>query len=126
MVILFCKLMKQVHLIPPSIKSMQFSRFLKNGSMLPASLVSVLSVVQTFHGICNNINYYIDCLDEVLVFVYKLISVRTKHMILSIGKSDCSNILCHIGYIFGCKVGYNSNGGFSGLLTSLDDILPSC
>lgn len=30
--ILFYKLMKQVDLMPPSIKDMQFSKFLKNGN----------------------------------------------------------------------------------------------
>ncbi|XP_074344021.1 protein DETOXIFICATION 42-like isoform X2 [Apium graveolens] len=34
LVILFCKLMKQVYIIPPSIKSLQFSQFLKNGFYL--------------------------------------------------------------------------------------------
>ncbi|KAL8109682.1 protein DETOXIFICATION 43-like [Apium graveolens] len=44
-VILFCKLMKQVHLIPPSIKSLQFSRFLKNGFYLLGRVIAATSCV---------------------------------------------------------------------------------
>uniref|UniRef100_A0A5B7AK41 Protein DETOXIFICATION n=1 Tax=Davidia involucrata TaxID=16924 RepID=A0A5B7AK41_DAVIN len=39
--ILLCKLMKQVNLLPPSIKDLQFSRFLKNGFLLLARVVAV-------------------------------------------------------------------------------------
>ncbi|XP_059651843.1 protein DETOXIFICATION 43 [Cornus florida] len=40
-VILLCKLMKQVDLLPPSIKDLQFSRFLKNGFLLLARVIAV-------------------------------------------------------------------------------------
>ncbi|KAA8515683.1 hypothetical protein F0562_018706 [Nyssa sinensis] len=40
-IILLCKLMKQVDLLPPSIKDLQFSRFLKNGFLLLARVVAV-------------------------------------------------------------------------------------
>ncbi|KAI3448893.1 hypothetical protein Pfo_005558 [Paulownia fortunei] len=39
--ILLCKLMKQVDLLPPSIKDLQFSRFLKNGFLLLARVIAV-------------------------------------------------------------------------------------
>ncbi|KAG9150702.1 hypothetical protein Leryth_008146 [Lithospermum erythrorhizon] len=39
--ILFCKLIKQVNLLPPSIKDLQFSRFLKNGFLLLARVIAV-------------------------------------------------------------------------------------
>ncbi|PSS09993.1 Protein DETOXIFICATION like [Actinidia chinensis var. chinensis] len=40
-IILLCKLMKQVDLLPPSLKDLQFSRFLKNGFLLLARVVAV-------------------------------------------------------------------------------------
>ncbi|KAK1370415.1 Protein DETOXIFICATION [Heracleum sosnowskyi] len=40
LVILFCKLIKQVHLLPPSIKSMQLGRFLKNGVYLLGRVIA--------------------------------------------------------------------------------------
>ncbi|GFY92240.1 MATE efflux family protein [Actinidia rufa] len=39
--ILLCKLMKKVDLLPPSLKDLQFSRFLKNGFLLLARVVAV-------------------------------------------------------------------------------------
>ncbi|KAF8010061.1 hypothetical protein BT93_J0894 [Corymbia citriodora subsp. variegata] len=39
--ILLWKLMKQVHLLPPSIKELQFRRFLKNGVLLLARVIAV-------------------------------------------------------------------------------------
>uniref|UniRef100_A0A7N0THP1 Protein DETOXIFICATION n=2 Tax=Kalanchoe fedtschenkoi TaxID=63787 RepID=A0A7N0THP1_KALFE len=39
--ILLCQLMKQVHLLPPSIKHLQFGRFLKNGFLLLMRVVAV-------------------------------------------------------------------------------------
>ncbi|KAL2536772.1 MATE efflux family protein FRD3 [Forsythia ovata] len=39
-VILLCKLMKQVNLLPPSIGDLQFSRFLKNGFLLLARVIA--------------------------------------------------------------------------------------
>ncbi|GAA0144083.1 transporter [Lithospermum erythrorhizon] len=39
--ILLCKLIKQVNLLPPSIKDLQFSRFLKNGFLLLARVIAV-------------------------------------------------------------------------------------
>lgn len=40
-VILLCKLMKQVNLLSPSLGDLQFSRFLKNGSLLLARVIAV-------------------------------------------------------------------------------------
>ncbi|XAR54357.1 hypothetical protein NMG60_11029443 [Bertholletia excelsa] len=40
-IILFCKLMEKVHLLPPSLKDLQLSRFLKNGILLLARVVAV-------------------------------------------------------------------------------------
>ncbi|KAL1811643.1 hypothetical protein ACET3Z_021708 [Daucus carota] len=45
LVILFCKLVKQVHLLPSSIKSLQFSRFLKNGFYLLGRVIAATSCV---------------------------------------------------------------------------------
>ncbi|KAL8109683.1 protein DETOXIFICATION 43-like [Apium graveolens] len=45
LVILFWKLMKQVYLIPPSLKSLQFSRFLKNGFYLLGRVIAATSCV---------------------------------------------------------------------------------
>ncbi|KAK1360525.1 Protein DETOXIFICATION [Heracleum sosnowskyi] len=45
LVILFCKLMKQVYIIPPSIKSLQFSRFFKNGFYLLGRVIVATSCV---------------------------------------------------------------------------------
>ncbi|CAM8928260.1 unnamed protein product [Rhodiola kirilowii] len=39
--ILLCQLTKQVHLLPPSIKHLQFGRFLKNGFLLLMRVVAV-------------------------------------------------------------------------------------
>ncbi|KAL2511632.1 MATE efflux family protein FRD3 [Abeliophyllum distichum] len=39
-VILLCKLMKQVNLLPPSLGDLQFSRFLKNGFLLLARVIA--------------------------------------------------------------------------------------
>ncbi|CAA2977019.1 DETOXIFICATION 43, partial [Olea europaea subsp. europaea] len=39
-VILLCKLMKQVNLLPPSLRDLQFSRFLKNGFLLLARVIA--------------------------------------------------------------------------------------
>ncbi|RAL48880.1 unnamed protein product [Cuscuta campestris] len=39
--ILFCKLVREVELIPPSFKALQFSRFLKNGFWLLARVIAV-------------------------------------------------------------------------------------
>ncbi|KAG8391243.1 hypothetical protein BUALT_Bualt01G0167800 [Buddleja alternifolia] len=39
--ILLCKLMKQVNLLPPSIKDLQFSKFLKNGFLLLTRTIAV-------------------------------------------------------------------------------------
>ncbi|XP_017257026.1 protein DETOXIFICATION 43 [Daucus carota subsp. sativus] len=43
LVILLCKLMQQVYIIPPSYKSMQFSRFLKNGFYLLGRVIVATS-----------------------------------------------------------------------------------
>ncbi|CAI9781667.1 unnamed protein product [Fraxinus pennsylvanica] len=40
-VILLCKLMKQVNLLPPSLGDLQFSRFLKNGFLLLTRVIAV-------------------------------------------------------------------------------------
>ncbi|XP_028091327.1 protein DETOXIFICATION 43-like isoform X2 [Camellia sinensis] len=40
-VILLCKLMQKVVLLPPSVKDLQFSRFLKNGFLLLARVIAV-------------------------------------------------------------------------------------
>ncbi|KAK1370414.1 Protein DETOXIFICATION [Heracleum sosnowskyi] len=45
LVILFWKLMKQVYLLPPSLKSLQFSRFLKNGFYLLGRVIAATSCV---------------------------------------------------------------------------------
>ncbi|WOG84217.1 hypothetical protein DCAR_0103399 [Daucus carota subsp. sativus] len=45
LVILFYKLMKQVYLLPPSLKSLQFSRFLKNGFYLLGRVIAATSCV---------------------------------------------------------------------------------
>ncbi|XP_059311019.1 protein DETOXIFICATION 43-like isoform X1 [Lycium ferocissimum] len=44
-VILLCKLMTEVVLLPPSVKDLQFSKFLKNGFWLLARVVAVTSCV---------------------------------------------------------------------------------
>ncbi|KAF6158580.1 hypothetical protein GIB67_040094 [Kingdonia uniflora] len=40
-IILLWRLMKKINLVPPSIKALQFSRFLRNGSMLMARVIAV-------------------------------------------------------------------------------------
>ncbi|CAA0808902.1 MATE efflux family protein FRD3 [Striga hermonthica] len=44
-VILLFKLMKQVNLLPPSLKDLQFSKFLKNGFLLLARVIAVTTCV---------------------------------------------------------------------------------
>lgn len=119
--ILLWTLMKQVDLLPPSMKDLQLGRFLKNGTGL-------------FH-----FSWYIPLVREAMVECFRLyillalqiesISHRfwdLKFRTYASGESHRSNAMCYVGSITGSKTGLNDDGCVSSLLADLAGNLVAC
>lgn len=114
--ILLWSLMEQVDLIPPSIKHLQFDRFLKNGNSLLCLTDSLKMIIFNYEQVKTIVTWHYICPSCFIL--------SSRFSIIN--ESHCCNILCDTGCIISCTQRINIHGCISSLSSGLVGSFSSC